>query len=326
MKVFAYGYRTDEEEFFDTFSHQYGIDLALSKEGLSTDNVHLARGYECISIMMTPIGAELLDKLQGVGVRKICTRTIGYDHIDIEHAKKIGIHVSNVSYSPASVADYAIMLILMSLRKIKYIMDRASVQDYSLKEIQGKELHNLTVGVIGTGQIGRTVIEHIKGFGCRILANDLYPSAEVAKSAQYVDLAELFHSSDVITLHAPATDETFHMINKKTISKMKDRVVIVNTARGTLINTMDLIGGIESGKIGAVAIDVVENETAIYYTDHKYEIIANRELAILRSFPNVIITPHTAFDTDQAVSDMVENCLKGCAAYYKGEKGPFEVV
>jgi D-lactate dehydrogenase len=218
-------------------------------------------------------------------VRHISTRTIGFDHIDIEHAKKIGIHVSNVSYSPHSVADYTVMLILMSLRKIKHIMERASVQDYTLKEIQGKELHNLTVGVIGTGKIGGTVVKLMQGFDCRILANDLYPNKDLARYARYVDLEELYRESDVITLHAPATDESFHMINKDTIAKMKDDVVIVNTARGTLIDSMDLIEGIESEKIGAVAIDVVENETAIYYTDHKYEIIANR------NWPSYVLSP-----------------------------------
>jgi D-lactate dehydrogenase len=326
MKVFAYSYRPDEEIYFDTFSRNLCIELMSCKEDISMENADLAKGCECISIITTPVGAELLDKLYAIGVRHVSTRTIGFDHIDIEHAKKIGIHVSHVSYSPHSVADYAIMMILMCLRKIKHIMERASVQDYSLKEIQGRELHNLTVGVVGTGKIGRTLIEHIRGFGCRILANDLHPSSEAAQYAQYVDLDELYQKSDVITLHAPSTEQTFHMIDKEAISKMKNNVVIINTARGTLIDTMDLIEGIESEKIGAVAIDVVENETAIYYTDHKYQIIANRELAILRSFPNVIITPHTAFYTDQAVSDMVENSLKNCAAYYKGERIPFEVV
>jgi D-lactate dehydrogenase len=326
MKVFAYSHRPDEARYFEIFSRQLGIELSFCKENLSVENAGLAEGCECISILTTPVGAELMDKLHAIGVRHINTRTIGFDHIDTGHAKKIGMRVSHVNYSADSVADYAIMLILMSLRKIKHIMDRANVQDYSLKEFQGRELHNVVVGVIGAGHIGRTLISHIKGFGCRILVYDLYPNSEVSQMAQYVDLDTLYRESDVITLHAPATDGTFHMINRDSIAKMKDDVVIVNTARGTLIDTMDLIEGIEREKIAAVAIDVVENETAIYYTDHKYEIIANRELAILRSFPNVIITPHTAFYTDQAVSDMVENCLKNCAAYYKGEKILFEVV
>lgn len=325
-KVFVYSYRNDEAPYFETFGRRLGIELGTCREGPNLENAKKAEGFACVSIMTTPIDPPLMDRFFRAGVRHLASRIIGYDHIDLSYAKKIGLRVSHVNYSPDSVADYAITLILMCLRKIKHIMDRASVQDYSLKEIQGKELHNLTVGVVGAGHIGRRMIEHIRGFGCKVLVYDPYPSEEVAKIATYVELSELYRQSDVVTLHAPANKATFHMINKESIAQMKDDVVIVNTARGSLIDTMDLIEGIEREKIAAAAIDVMENETAIYYTDHKYEIIANRELAILRSFPNVIITPHTAFYTDQAVGDMVENCLLNCAAYYKGEKMPFEVV
>jgi D-lactate dehydrogenase len=185
------------------------------------------------------------------------------------------------------------------------------VQDYSLHGIQGRELHNLTVGVIGTGRIGQRVIQYLKGCDSNILAYDLYENPDVSVNAKYVSLEELLNKSDIITLHVPATEDNYHLINKKTISLMKKGVILINTARGTLIHTQDLIDAIEDKKIGGAALDVIENEANVY-RNLKGEIIKHRELAILKSYPNVIITPHTAFYTDQAVSDMVENSIKSC--------------
>jgi len=230
-----------------------------------------------------------------------------------------------VTYSPNSVADYTIMLILMAVRKVKLIMERSNVQDFSLRGIQGKELPNLTIGVVGTGKIGRTVIKHLSGFGCKILAHDIYENDEVKSNAKYVDLENLFKYSDIITLHMPATDDNYHIINKKAIKLMKDGVFIINTARGSLINTNDLIHGIESKKIGGAALDVIEQESNIYYSDLKGEALKNRNLAILKSFPNVIITPHAAFYTDQAVSDMIENSIKSCILFSENKENPWEI-
>ncbi|MDD3430355.1 MAG: D-isomer specific 2-hydroxyacid dehydrogenase family protein [Oscillospiraceae bacterium] len=325
-KVAAFSYRQDEIAYFEKFCKDYDIDLVSNKCPLTLETAHLAQGCKAVSIITTATDAVLLQKLADIGVEYISTRTIGYDHIDIESAKKLHLHIGHVNYSPYSVADYTVMLLLMTMRKIGHIIERAKGQDFSLKNIQSPELHNLTVGVIGTGRIGSTVIQELSGFGCPILAYDTAPNATAAKYASYVALDELFAKADIITLHAPALDSTYHMINAQSINKMKDGVMIINTARGSLINSADLIDAIESGKVGAAGLDVVENETDLFYFDHKYKPLSNREMAVLKSFPNVTVLPHTAFYTNQAVSDMVENSLKSCRLYFEGAENPFTIV
>lgn len=326
MKILAYSHRKDETEYFKKFQEKYNIELELCDEGPTIENAELAKGCECISVITTPITAELIKKFHDIGVKFISTRTIGFDHIDLKAAVKYGMHIGNVTYSPNSVADYTVMMILMATRKIKAIMGRSNVQDYSLKGVQGKELHNLTLGVIGTGRIGRTVIKHISGFECKILAYDLYQNEEVKAYAEYVSLEELLKNSDIITMHVPSTDDNYHLINKKSIASMKDGVFIINTARGALINTDDFIDAIEQKKIGGAALDVIEHETNLYYNDLKCEILNNRDLALLKSYPNVIVTPHTAFYTDQAVSDMVEHSILSCILFMENKENPWEVA
>ena len=325
MKILAYSHRSDETEYFKEFSKKYNVEVVLCDEEPAMETAELAKGFDCISIITTLIPAELIEKFYKVGVKFISTRTIGYDHIDLKKAKELGVHIGNATYSPNSVADYTIMLILMAIRKVKLIMEKSNVQDYSLKGVQGKELHNLTVGVVGTGRIGQTVIKNLSGFGCKILAHDIYEAESIKPYVKYVDLDTLLKNSDVITLHMPATDDNYHMINENSIKEMKDGVFIINTARGSLINTDDLIKAIEDRKIGGVALDVIENEANLYYNDLKSEILDNKDLAILKSFPNVIVTPHTAFYTDQAVSDMVENSMKSCVLFTENKDNPWEI-
>ncbi|GEP65666.1 lactate dehydrogenase [Clostridium beijerinckii] len=325
MRILAYSHRRDETQYFEEFSKKYNVEVVSCNEEPSLETAPLAKGFDCISIITTNINSELVGKFHELGVKFISTRTIGYDHIDLKKAKELGVRVGNVTYSPNSVADYTIMLILMAVRKVKLIMERSNVQDFSLRGIQGKELPNLTIGVVGTGKIGRTVIKHLSGFGCKILAHDIYENDEMKSNAKYVDLDNLFKDSDIITLHMPATDDNYHIINKKAIKLMKDGVFIINTARGSLINTNDLIHGIESKKIGGAALDVIEQESNIYYSDLKGETLKNRNLAILKSFPNVIITPHAAFYTDQAVSDMIENSIKSCILFSENKENPWEI-
>ena len=225
------------------------------------------------------------------GLKCIATRTIGYDHIDVEYAKELGLGVIHISYSPNSVADYTIMMMLMGCRKMKHIMERAAIQDYTLKGKLGQELPDCTVGIIGTGRIGRTVIRHLSGFGCKMLAYDLYENDEVKQYAQYTDLETLYKECDIITLHAPATEDNYHMIGTDAIAKMKQDVIIINCARGALIDTDALIDGIESGKVGFAGLDVVEHESGLYYFDRMGEPLHNPRLAILRSYSNVVCQP-----------------------------------
>ena len=326
MKILAYSHRNDETEYFKEFSEKYNVEVVLTEKEPSMESAELAKDFDCISIITTIVDAELVEKFHELGVKFISTRTIGYDHIDLQEAKNLGVHVGNATYSPNSVADYTIMMMLMATRKMKLIMERSNTQDYSLIGVQGKELPNLTVGVIGTGRIGRTVIKHISGFGCEILAHDIYEQEEVKSYGKYVELEYLFENSDIITLHMPATDDNYHMINKESLSKMKDGVFIINTARGSLINTDDFIEAIENGKIGGAALDVIEQEAGLYYNDLKGQILSNKDLAILKSFPSVIVTPHTAFYTNQAVSDMVENSIKSCILFEGNKDNPWQVI
>ncbi len=327
MKLFVYSMREfDEKPFFDQFCEKYGVEYGYTTQTPSLENVDLAAGYDAVDIITTVIDREMIRRFHEIGVRCISTRTIGYDHIDAEYAASLGIGVTNVTYSPASVADYTIMMILMGLRKIKHIMQRADVQDFTLRGKLARELCDCTVGVIGTGRIGETVIRNLSGFGCRIIANDLYEKEEVKKYAAYVDLQTIFEESDIITLHAPATAESYHMIDDAAIEKMKPGAGIVNCARGSLIDSDALIRGIESEKIGFACLDVVEHESGLYYFDRMGQPLNNPRLAILRSYANVIVTSHMAFYTDEAVANMAENSIIGAKRYIEGGENPFLVV
>ncbi len=327
MKVTVYNCRSfDEKELFEKYGKELGIELVLCPDAPDKDNAALAKESECIDILTSKMPAELLKVFADYGVKYITTRTIGYDHIDIKAAKELGMTVANAPYGPCGVADYAVMLILMTIRKMKRIIERTNIQDYSLMGIQGRELKDLTVGVIGTGRIGRTVLKDLSGFGCKLLAYDLYENEEVKDmGVPYVTLEQMCEQADVITLHTPLTDDNYHMIDGEAISKMKDGVMLINTARGGLIDSEALISGIESGKVGGVGLDVVENEFGLYYYDHKSDILNNRELAILRGFPNVTVSHHMAFYTDDCVDTVVRDSLLGCKYYVEGKENPWEV-
>lgn len=312
MKIAVYNCREDEASLFETYGKEYNVELSLSPLPPTPETASLAEGCDAVDIITTPVGRELIDIWHSYGIKAIATRTVGYEHVDYKYAAELGISVSNVSYTPHTVAEYTVMAMLMSIRKMKTILTRYMGQDFSLKDIRGKELCNMTVGVIGTGKIGETVIKNLSGFGCRILAYDIYQKDSVKALAEYCDLDTLYRESDLITLHTPATEETCHMINKKTIHSMKDGVILINMARGVLIETVDLIEALESGKVSAAALDVVEGESAIYYKDFKYKPVGHHEMAILQAMPNVLMTPHTAFFTDEAVGDMVRYSIEHC--------------
>ncbi len=324
MKVTVFSMREfDEKPLFMDYSKEMDIVLTITKEAPSMENLRMVKGSQCISIVTTPVDEKMLHKLKELGVKFISTRTIGYDHIDINAAKKIGIQIANAPYDPQGVADYTVMLMLMSIRKIKCIMDRANIQDFTLKGIQGREISDFTIGVIGTGRIGRKVIQYLSGFGCKILAYDVHESDEIKKYAQYTELDFLYKEADLITLHLPLTEKNFHMINKESIGKMKDHVIIINTARGGLIDSTALIEGLERGKIGGAGLDVIENEFSLYYYDRRSEVLENRELSILKAFPNVIVTPHMAFYTDNYVRTVVRDSLRSCKAFVHRTDNPW---
>lgn len=327
LKIVAYNYRDfDEAAFFEKFAKQYDVEVIACREAPTPENARLAQGCAGVSVITTAITEDIIRVWKEMGVRHISTRTIGYDHVDVEAAKRLAITVSNVAYSTGSVADYTVMLILMALRKMKMIMKRADGMDYSLKDSIGRQIGGLTVGVIGTGKIGEHVIRNLSGFGCRILANDPYEKESVKLYASYVDRDTLFAESDVITFHVPAVDGTHHIVCKESLAKMKDGVVLVNTSRGSVIDTPVLIDALEQGKVSAAALDVIENELGIFYGDYKYTLIGHREMSILKDMPNVLMLPHMAFYTENAVSDMVHYSIESIVAEAKGEKSRFRVA
>ena len=314
VKVFFYTLRPyDEQGIVEELAKQYGIEYGYTEVYPTMENAQLAAGCDAVSVTPCDMSAPMLQRFHDLGVKAICCRSIGYDHIDLEKARELGMKISNADYPPEGVANFAIMLMLMSLRKAGHILKRGEVQDYSLKGKLGRDISHCTVGVIGTGRIGQTVLKHLSGFGCRLLAYDLYQSEEVKKIAEYVPLDTLFAESDVITLHTNATEENHHLLNAEAFAKMKPGVTIVNTARGKLIDSDALLK-----QVGAASLDVLENENGLYYYDRMGDVIPNTELAALRAMPNVLLTDHTAFYTYEAVKSMVLSVLESASAFAEG--------
>ncbi len=309
-KMLVYNMREfDEGAFFEKYAAEYGIELVTCRESPTLENADLAKGCQYVNIITTPISRALLEKYQRLGMKALVTRTIGSDHIDKKAAKELGIQIANTPYAPDGVAEYTILLMLSCLRKMKSILQRYRGQDYTLKGLMGQQLTGKTVGVIGMGRIGTRVCSMLSGFGCNVLAYAPHKKEAGADNATYVDLDTLFRQSDLITLHAPATESTYHMIDKNALEKMRDGVILVNTARGALIDTKAAIDALESGKIGAMGLDVVEDESSLFYYDLREQVLPNRDLYLLQSYPNVIITHHMAFYTQDAVETMVRDSV-----------------
>ena len=308
MGITIYGCGHDEAALFEEMALRVGAVPTVTAAPLSEATIALAVGNRCISVgHKTPITRSTLLALSQAGVRYLSTRSVGCNHIDMDYAESVGICVEPVSYSPDSVAEYTLMLMLMALRNARALMGRVEVHDYRLNG-RGKELRDLTIGVIGTGRIGAAAVDRLRGFGCRILAYDNRPAA----SADYVALGELLNRSDVVSLHTPLTADTHHLLDQRRIEQMKDGAFIVNTARGALVDTDALIRALESGKLGGAALDVVEGEDGIFYDDCRTRLIDNNLLLRLHRLPNVLISPHTAYYTDHALRDIVEGSITNC--------------
>lgn len=310
---------------FVEVTNRYGDEFEYTHELPSLENAALAAGCDAIITRSCPMGKELIDKYNSMGIRYIACRSIGYDHIDIAYANSLGIRVSRGEYSPEGVADYAIMLMLMCCRRVLPIVTSAYSQNYSLQGKLGKDFSHCTIGVVGTGCIGKTVLRHLTGFGTRLLALDICQNEEVAKIAEYVDMDTILSESDIISLHLPWLPDTYHMINAETLRKMKDDVIIINTGRGELIDTDALIDAIESGKVGGAGLDVIENDGIVYRGDRTGEVLSVRNINLLRSFPNVILTNHIAFFTEQALYDLANTPITCLHMFEEGKASPLEV-
>ena len=326
MKIFAFALRPfDELAYLERACHELNIEFDWTSEYPTLENASLAAGADALTIITNPMTAELLDRYHELGIRAIATRSIGYDHIDVDHARSLGMRVAHAAYPPEGVADYTIMLMLMALRKVKLFMAQASVQNFDLEGKIGRDLSSCTVGVVGTGAIGSCVVRHLQGFGCRILAHDPVEKDELRSLATYVSLDELLASSDVVTLHAPGLPENHHMIGAAELATMRRGAILVNAARGNLVDTEALLGALESGQLGGAALDTIEHEQNLYYLDRSLDVLPNRDRAALAALPNVIVSPHMAFYTNEDVEGMVRSNVEALMAFAAGGDSPYEV-
>jgi len=312
LGITIYGCEQDEAALFREVAPRFGIVPTITEATVSEANIELAFGNRCISVgHKTQITDSTLRALGQAGVTYISTRSVGCNHINVEYAESIGLSIETVAYSPDSVADYTLMLILMAVRNAKSIICRAEGHDYRLNDVRGKELRDLTIGVIGTGRIGAAVVDRLWGFGCRILAYDNRPKV----LAEYVSLAELLQQSDIVALHTPLNVETHHLLNRQRIEQLKQGAIVVNTGRGSLLDTGALVLALESGKLGGAALDVLEGEEGIFYADCRNKPIENELLLRLHRLPNVLVSPHIAYYTDHALSDIVEQTFVNCLEF-----------
>lgn len=326
MQITVYSLIEKEQEFYKEFEDKYKVKFHYTKEMPSLANVSLAKESKAVIVITTPIDENLIQAFYDVGVRYISTRTAGYDHINLAYAKKIKMGIGNSSYSSANVAEYTLMLMLMAKRNIKTILMGYQNQDFSLKDVQGGLLKGNTIGIVGTGKIGMEVAYLSKAFGCKVLAYNRTPKEQLKDVAEYVSFDELLCESDIISLHLPATEETKHCINQAALKKMKKSAILINTARGSLIDTKALIEALEQKQIAQAALDVIEDETMYYYHSFKNEPITHREMAILRCMPNVIMTPHTAFHTKEASVQMAQNAVLSCIKEFQEERNPWKII
>ena len=327
MKIFAFALRPfDELPFLDALSRELGFDYGWTDAYPTLENAHLAEGADALNIITNPMTPELLDAYHALGVTAIATRSIGYDHIDVAHARRLGMRIAHAAYPPEGVADYTVMLMLMALRRVKFVLRQAAVQDFSLEGKIGRDLSSCTVGIVGTGAIGSRVIRHLSGFGCEMLAYDPRESEAVHGLARYTSLDELLEACDIISLHAPGLPENYHMIGTAELDRMRKGAILVNAARGSLVDTDALIAALESGHLGGAALDTIEREEGLYYLDRTRDILPHRERAVLEALPNVIVSPHMAFYTDRDVEGMVRSTCEALLAFSRGEGSPYEIA
>lgn len=304
---------------FRKFLDGTGIQLKTFEAKLNEDTAVLTRGYDAvIAFVNDDISRKVVDILCENEVKLVAMRCAGFNNVDIKHARgKIPI-VRVPDYSPYAIAEHAAAMLLTSVRRIHKAYIRTKDFNFSLNGLIGFDLHGKTVGVIGTGKIGQCFVNICRGFGMEVIAYDPYPAER--SEIEYVTLDELFRKSDIISLHCPLTQETNHLINNKTIAKMKEGVVIVNTSRGALIDTDALLYGIKSKRIGAACLDVYEEESDIFFEDYSGHIVQDDTLARLMTMPNVLITSHQAFLTVEALNNIAETTIDNIASFFsKGE-------
>jgi len=305
MKVIVYDTKPYDRLYLDAENEKHGFDIKYMESKLTPDTAKLASGYDVVCAFVNDdIGAAAIDALSSAGVKAVAMRCAGYNNVDMRYAyDKLRI-VRVPKYSPYAVAEHAMALLLTLNRRTHRAAFRTREANFSLNGLLGFDLYGKTVGIIGTGLIGRVFADICRGFGMRLLAYDLYPAVDAG--LEYVTLDALLQASDVISLHCPLTPDTRHMINAGSIEKMKHGVILINTSRGALVDTPALVQGLKTGQIGGAGLDVYEEEAEFFFEDLSDQVIQDDQLMRLLSFNNVIVTSHQAFFTHEALKKIAE--------------------
>jgi D-lactate dehydrogenase len=328
MKIAIFSIHNFDKPFFEKIKNS-NHELVYFQEQLSKETAHLAKDFVAIAIFTSDnADEEVLQLLHSYGVKFIALRSVGYDHVDIDKATELQMKVANVpEYSPFAIAEHTIAMILALNRKLIIADNRVKRHDFSLGGLTGFDLNGKTVGIIGTGRIGSVLAKILHGFGCKLLAYDkIEENALKSKyDLRYTSLDELCQQSDVISLNLPLNKDTKYMINDQQIALMKNGIMLINTARGGIVNTQSVINALKSGKIGAFGMDVYENEKGIFFYDHSHSILQDDTLALLATFSNVLITAHQAFLTNEALEGIVSTTLQNIDQWQNEGKSINEV-
>ena len=315
MKIAFFDAKPYDLHAFEKYGAECGMEFAFYDTKLNINTAALAAGCDAVCVFVNDVlDAPVIDRLCGLGVKLVALRCAGYNNVDLEHAFS-RLHVVHVpAYSPYAVAEHAMALLLTSIRRIHKAYNRTKDFNFSLSGLTGFDLHGKTVGVVGTGRIGRVFIDICRGFGMNVIAYDKFPAEN--SGIEYVSLGELFERSDIISLHCPLTEETHHLIDAAAIERLKKGAVIINTSRGALIDAEALLEGIKSRKVGAACLDVYEEESDVFFRDFSGHIMSDDVLARLISMPNVIVTSHQAFLTEEALDNIAETTVNNIASFF----------
>jgi D-lactate dehydrogenase len=324
MRVAVFSTKPYDEEFLRAADQQAqaGHELMFLEPRLSSETASLAAGCEAVCAFVNDdLGAGVLQTLAECGVRLVALRSAGFNHVDLATAHRLRLTVARVpGYSPYAVAEHCAGLILALNRKIHRAYNRVRENNFALTGLLGFDLHDRTVGVIGTGKIGVCFIRIMAGFGCRVLAHDPFPSDAARQAgAEYVPLERLLAESHIVALHCPLTPETYHLVNDETIAQMRDGVMLINTSRGALVDTTAVINGLKRGKIGYLGLDVYEEEADLFFEDLSDQMLRDDVFSRLITFPNVLITGHQAFFTEEALRNIAATTVANITAFERGE-------
>jgi len=322
MRIAVFSTKPYDRTSLEEANRDHGHELAFFEPRLTPETATLAEGYEGVCAFVNDqVDARVVETLAHGGTRAILLRSAGFNHVDLRAAEEHGITVARVpAYSPYAVAEHAMGLVLTLNRKFHRAHARVREGNFALDGLLGFDLHGKTVGVVGTGKIGTVFCRIVAGFGCRILAHDPYPDDEVrALGVRYVELAELFAGADIIALHLPLTPETHHLVDAAAVERMREGVVLINSSRGGLVDTRAVIEGLKSGKIGALGLDVYEEEADLFFEDLSGTVIQDDVFARLLTFPNVLVTGHQGFFTREALAAIAETTLGNATAAEGGE-------